>query len=67
MILHADDPMNDESIPTRHKDQQALVGLYIHSLIQSLFKIYELCRAGYQFEVASHGFNVSEFFEMYET
>ncbi|KAF8375088.1 bgnt-1.1, partial [Pristionchus pacificus] len=44
VILHADDPMNDESIPTRHKDQQAL--------------IYELCRAGYHFEVASHGFNV---------
>ncbi|WKY04295.1 hypothetical protein Q1695_005359 [Nippostrongylus brasiliensis] len=44
LILHATDPMNEEGMPTRLRDQQALV--------------YELCRANYKFLMVSQLFNV---------
>ncbi|CAJ0600897.1 unnamed protein product [Cylicocyclus nassatus] len=43
-IMHATDPMSEEGMPTRHRDQQALA--------------YELCRANYTFLLASQLFNV---------
>ncbi|VDM81686.1 unnamed protein product [Strongylus vulgaris] len=42
--MHATDPMNEEGMPTRIRDQQALA--------------YELCRANYTFLLASQLFNV---------
>ena len=43
-IMHASAPMHYEQVPGRHFDHQALVN--------------ELCRAGYEFLLLSHVFNV---------
>ncbi|KIH57895.1 hypothetical protein ANCDUO_11909, partial [Ancylostoma duodenale] len=43
-IMHATDPLSEEGMPTRIRDQQALA--------------YELCRANYTFLLASQLFNV---------
>ncbi|CAB3409231.1 unnamed protein product [Caenorhabditis bovis] len=52
-ILHRNDPHNAEFMPTRIRDQQALV--------------YELCRAGYKFLLVSHVFNVHKGVKTKET
>ncbi|CAJ0937326.1 unnamed protein product, partial [Mesorhabditis belari] len=44
IIIHATAPLNEENVPTRHRDQQVLA--------------WELCRDGYEFWVPTHLFNV---------
>ncbi|CAJ0572534.1 unnamed protein product, partial [Mesorhabditis spiculigera] len=52
-ILHESAPLNEEQVPTRHRDQQVLC--------------WELCRAGYNFLLASHLFNVHKGIKLAET
>ncbi|EYB96178.1 hypothetical protein Y032_0152g2854 [Ancylostoma ceylanicum] len=49
-IMHATDPLSEEGMPTRIRDQQALVFFWISA--------YELCRANYTFLLTSQLFNV---------